>query len=272
MSGRAGGGAAARGGVAVATRLIGQEILGNVDTQTVIATADAGCVAAARSIAVLLISLAGARENVATPALVGVLGSGNGEALGLASSNARLRGEGGGFDALGPGESTAQIVEIVDVAAAVSVVGDGDLAGGLGVSGILPDVEGALATAELGLVTIARVIARGVGGLVSSDLVTAVADTVVSETGIAESVALADGGTLLDSQVAAINLGAHNESCVSIGIAALAGERGVVVGTGGKLIVGGGGEGGQRQDRGSSHDRPAEGHGERVPDGVVRVM
>lgn len=193
---------------------------------------------------------------------MGVFGSSDGETLSLASSNASLRSELGGLNALGPGESTAQSIGIIDIAAAISVVGDGDLAGGLGINGILPNVEGVLATAKLTLVTIARVVARGISGLLGSYLVTAVADSVVGKTGIAEGVALADRGTLFNSHVVARNRGAHDESGVPVGVAALTSEGGESVGTRGKLIVGGSGERGQRQGRGGCHDRPVEGHAE----------
>lgn len=191
---------------------------------------------------------------------MGVLGASNRETLSLASSNAGLGGKLGRLDALGPGESAALVVDIVDVAAAVSVVGDGNLVGGLGVGGILPDVESALATADLGLVTVARVVARTISGLFGSNIIAAVADTVVGETSVAEGVALADGSALLDSHVSTADLGAHNQGRVPIGVATLAGEGGEAVGTGRKLIVGGSGERGQRQGRGDGHDRPVEGH------------
>lgn len=153
-------------------------------------------------------------------------------------------------------------VEVVDVAATVCVVGNGDLAGGLGVGRVFPNVDSSLAAAELAVVTVARIVATGLGGLVTDNLITTVADAMESQTGVTETVALAYCSTLLNSHSVGVDCGAHNESSVSIVVAAFAGEWGVLIGTGWKLIVVGCGERSQGQGGGNSHQGAVEGHGQ----------
>lgn len=89
----------------------------------------------------------------------------------------------------GVGKGATKVLVVVDVAAGSVVVTDSNLVGSLGESGILQDGEEAVAAASLRLVTVAGKVALGVISLFTIDDVAAVADSVVGETSIAESIA-----------------------------------------------------------------------------------
>jgi hypothetical protein len=136
------------------------------------------------------------------------------------------------------------------------------------------------------VIAFARQVALGVISLLTVYGVTTVADSIVSETGVAECIAcwlgrevseaipifqkcgccrnlkptLADISAFLNSHTLGWGLGAHNESIVGVGVAAIASERRVLVSTRRVFIVGCLRKGNERESRGNGHNGPLDGH------------
>lgn len=121
--------------------------------------------------------------------LTAILGTSNGEASVLAGANTLLSCKSLSINVHRVRESAAKVLVVVDIASFSLVIIDRDLLRCLGVGWVLPEGESTRTTTGLRVIAVARQVALGVISLLAIYGVAAVADSIVSETGIAECIA-----------------------------------------------------------------------------------